>query len=220
MQMYGQLNQPLTSKPFGKNKDKQASFSKIINKIKNYASASNLSWNMAAITKSFLQGMHKSTVEALAGRYFDKNQYYKLLASKIFKIPTMLYHMSDPTHNDLTLALLENAGIARDLNDKVANMQYNRALRFVIKNIIWGGWSAIDYMVKAPVVEAIYADYKYIPQDGIFMSKRKFIREKYNDDWKKEVKRLITLNHLLYQMFILLKMVFLLSKISINNMKM
>lgn len=185
MQMYGQLNQPLTSKPFGKNKDKQVSFSKIINKIKNYASASNLSWNMAAITKSFLQGMHKSTVEALAGRYFDKNQYYKLLASKIFKLPTMLYHMSDPTHNDLTLALLENAGIARDLNDKVANMQYNRALRFVIKNIIWGGWSAIDYMVKAPVVEAIYADYKYIPQDGIFMSKRKFIRDKYDDDWKK-----------------------------------
>lgn len=188
MQMYGQLEQPLTSNRLGKDKDKQISFSKIIKMINRYASSSNLGWNLAAISKSFLQGIHKSTVEALANRYFDRNTYYRLLAYKIFKLPTILYHLSDPKHNDLTLSLLERSGIARDLNDKIANMQYNRVYRFIAKNIIWGGWSAIDYMIKAPIVEAIYADYKYIPSENKFMSKRAYIREKCNDNWKKGAK--------------------------------
>lgn len=185
MNMYGQLNQPITSKPFGKNKDKQVSFSKIINAIKKYASSSNLGWNLTAITKSLFQGLHKSTVEALSGRYFNAQNYYKLLAKNIFNIPKMIHHLGDSKYNDLTLALLERAGIARNLEDKTNSLQYNRFFRNITKNLIWGGWSAIDYLVKAPVVEAIYADYKYIPQDEIFMSRRKFIREKFNDDWKK-----------------------------------
>lgn len=75
----------------------------------------------------------------------------------------MIHHLGDSKYNDLTLALLERAGIARNLEDKINSLQYNRFFRNITKNLIWGGWSAIDYLVKAPVVEAIYADYKYIP---------------------------------------------------------
>jgi hypothetical protein len=40
------------------------------------------------------------------------------------------------------------------------------------KYLVWGGWSAVDYIVKAPVVNAVYTDYKYIPQTNSIMSRR------------------------------------------------
>lgn len=44
-----------------------------------------------------------------------------------------------------------------------------------MKHFFWGGWSMVDYLVKAPVVKAVYADYKYIPDANNFMSKREYI---------------------------------------------
>jgi hypothetical protein len=76
----------------------------------------------------------------------------------------MLYHLGDVKHNDLSLAILEHNEIARDVSSKIDDLQYNRATRIFRKYLIWGGWSAVDYIVKAPIVNAIYSDYKYIPQ--------------------------------------------------------
>ena len=41
----------------------------------------------------------------------------------------------------------------------------------------------VDYLVKAPVVKAVYADYKYIPDANNFMSKREYIAQYYGNDW-------------------------------------
>ena len=78
-----------------------------------------MSWNIPAIMKAQLQGLHKSLIEALSGRYFSINDYYHALFRQIFSIPKMLYHLGDKKHNTLTLALMENAGIARDIKNKI-----------------------------------------------------------------------------------------------------
>jgi hypothetical protein len=88
----------------------------------------------------------------------------------------MLYHLGDTKHNNLSLAILEHNEIARDVNSKVEYLQYNRIIRVFRKYLVWGGWSAVDYIVKAPVVNAVYADYKYIPQMNSIVSRRQYIR--------------------------------------------
>lgn len=181
IQLYGQKQQPA----LGRISDKLViSYTKLFNRIKKYASASNLSWNIPAIMKAQLQGLHKSLIEALSGRYFSINDYYHALFRQIFSIPKMLYHLGDKKHNTLILALMENAGIARDIKNKIDGLQYNRFIRTLKKYIIWGGWSATDWMVKAPLVESIYSDYMYIPSENNFMSKRAYIRKYHNDNWK------------------------------------
>lgn len=190
MNLYGQYKKPITINVLGYN----ISVTKIMDNIRAYATASNLGNNFPAIVKALFQGVHKSVVEALAGRYFNSKNYFKSLATNTFNIPRMLYHLGDTKHNDLSLAILEYNEIARDVSSKVDDLQYNRATRIFRKYLIWGGWSAVDYIVKAPIVNAIYSDYKYIPQENGIMSKRAYIRKYYADDTNKGSKEFDKIN--------------------------
>lgn len=180
MQLYGQFRSPL-SFTIG---NKQYSLTKIIDGIRNYASTSNLSNNFGALGKALFQGIHKSVVEAIGGRYYSADDYFYALGRNLLKMPKMLWNLGNVKHNDLTLALMEHNGISRDSRQKTSNYQYIRPIRVALNYFIWGGWSFVDYIVKAPVVEAIYKDYKLDPTTQTFMSKRKFIRTYYGDNWK------------------------------------
>lgn len=190
MNLYGQYKRPIAVNVLGYN----ISVTKILDNIRAYATASNLGNNVPAITKALFQGIHKSVVEALAGRYFSSKEYFKSLATNTFNIPNMLYHLGDAKHNNLSLAILEHNEIARDVSSKVEYLQYNRAFRVFRKYLIWGGWSAVDYIVKAPVVNAVYADYKYIPQMNSISSRRQYIRQYYPNDYKKGSKEFDRIN--------------------------
>lgn len=181
MNLYGQYKRPVTVNILGYN----VSITKILDNIRAYATASNLGNNFPAITKALFQGVHKSIVESLAGRYFNSKDYFKALTTNTFNIPNMLCHLGDTKHNDLSLAILEHNEIARDVSSKISNLQYNRIVRIFRKYLIWGGWSAVDYIVKAPIVSAIYSDYKYVPQANDIMSKRAYIQKYYSNDVKK-----------------------------------
>lgn len=180
MNLYGQFKKPVVAE-VGEYK---ISITKILDKIRSYATASNLSNNIPAITKALFQGIHKSVVEALAGRYFKSNNYFKSLVNVVFDIPNMLIHLGNPKHNNTLLALMEHNEIARTTDDKVSDLQYNRLRRIYRKYLLWGGWSAVDYLVKAPVLSAIYSDYKYIPSTNKIISRREYVRTYHNNDWK------------------------------------
>lgn len=180
MDLYGQFRSPL-SFTIG---NKQYSLTKVIDNIRNYASTANLSNNFGALGKALFQGLHKSVVEAIGGRYYSADDYFYALGRNLLKMPKMLWNLGNVKHNDLTLALMEANGISRDSRQKTQNYQYIRPVRVALNYLIWGGWSFVDYIVKAPVVEAIYKDYKLDPTTQTFMSKRKFIRTYYGDNWK------------------------------------
>lgn len=180
MNLYGQFRSPL-SFTIG---NKQYSLTKIIDGIRNYASTANLSNNFGALGKALFQGIHKSVVEAIGGRYYSADDYFYALGRNLLKMPKMLWNLGNVKHNDLTLSLMEYNGISRDSRQKTSNYQYIRPIRVALNYLIWGGWSFVDYIVKAPVVEAIYKDYKLDPTTQTFMSKRKFIRTYHGDNWK------------------------------------
>ena len=180
MYLYGQFRTPLQF-TIG---NKTYSLTKIFDKIRYYASTSNLSHNYTALGKSLFQGIHKSVVEAIGGRYYSADDYFFALGRNLFKLPKMLWNLGNVKHNDLTLAIMEYNGISRDSREKTSNYQYIRPFRVLLNHLFWGGWSFVDYIVKAPVVEAIYKDHKLDPTTNQFMSKRKFIRTYYQDNWK------------------------------------
>lgn len=180
MNLYGQFRTPLQF-TIG---NKTYSLTKIFDKIRYYASTSNLSHNYTALGKSLFQGIHKSVVEAIGGRYYSADDYFFALGRNLFKLPKMLWNLGNVKHNDLTLAIMEYNGISRDSREKTSNYQYIRPFRVLLNHLFWGGWSFVDYIVKAPVVEAIYKDHKLDPTTNQFMSKRKFIRTYYQDNWK------------------------------------
>lgn len=193
MNLYGQYRKP-ASVALGSNKQYQLSFTKVMYNVKNYATASNLGNNMPAIGKALVQGTHKSIVEALAGRYYNANDYFRALGQMIFNIPRMLFHIGDKKHNYLPLAIMEHNEIAREVSNKTEGIQYNRLRRTFRKNLIWAGWSAVDYLVKTPVVQAIYSDYKYDPVSKSIMSKRNYIQTYYSNDRSAGSKKFKQLN--------------------------
>lgn len=184
MFLYGQYKKTVQFQVKGlSGKEYNIQLRKASDSVKNYATANNLSNNYAAIGKALMQGLHKSIVEAIGDRYISKGTYFKALGRTLVDIPDMLFHLGDSTHNDYDLALLEHNGIARDVSAKTKDLQYNRGIRLLMKHFLWGGWSMVDYLVKAPVVKAVYADYKYIPDANNFMSKREYIAQYYGNDW-------------------------------------
>ena len=185
MNFYGQFKTPTETKLF---KGYKISWTKLMNNLKAYTTLVNLAFNIGALSKALFQGQHKSLVEALAGRYYSMKDYLVAEGNMILNIPKMLYHLGDAKHNNLNLALMEYNGITMDYSEKVKDLQYHRPIRAILHHLFWNMWTATDYVVKTPVVEAIYKDYKYDPTTDSFMPKRRFIREYYNDDWSKGTK--------------------------------
>ncbi len=164
------------------------SLSKLVQIIRDYTSKVNLVHNYSSIAKAFLQGINKSLVEAFAGRYYSASDYMKNNAKMLLNLPRMIWHLGDVKHSYLPLALMELNGISRANDEKIGNLQYNRVVRVIMNHFMWGGWSLVDYITKTPVVESIYNDYKFVPQAKQFMSKRRYIREYFPNNWKEGAK--------------------------------
>lgn len=188
MQLYGKYTEPLTIK---KNENGEYySITKIFQATRSYGTASNLANNIPAIAKALLQGLHKSVVEGFAKRYYNINDYAVALFHQILKIPEMLLNLGNTRHSDLTLLIMEQMQIGTDINAKTLSLNRNRFVRIFTKHLLWGGWSAVDYFVKAPVVRAIMSDYKYIPEFNEIMSSRQYVlrrsqQSNTQEDYKK-----------------------------------
>lgn len=185
MNLYGQRTDRVKININGTETD----VTKSLQSTKQYATSANLCHNLAAVGKGFFQGVNKSFVEALAGRYYTATNYFKELGRLGLNLPQMILNLGNYRQNNTTLAIMENFGIATDLNSKLTGLNYNRVVRFFIKHLMWGEWSAVDFLVKAPVVRAVMADYKYIPEFGKVMSSRQYVRAKTNDYRKKSVEK-------------------------------
>ena len=190
MQLYGQYKKPLSINFRGFN----ISITKIFDGLRSYASTSNLSCNMPALGKALVQGMDKSIVEALSDRYYSRDSYFAAVGNCILNTPRMIANLSNSKHDFVDLAMMEHNGISRSPEEKVSNLQYNRFTRFLKNNLFWGGWSIVDYVVKAPILRAIYSDYRYVPEFNKIMSRREYVNQKYPNNWKKGSKEFKHLN--------------------------
>ena len=166
MQLYGKTTNPWTFN-LGKY---SFSVTKLMNNLKKYASSSNLGNNFLSIAKSILQGFDKTFVEGFAGQFYTLSDLGKSLLRQIWRTPFRIFNIGNPKENDLSYALLEHNGIAHSTNEKVKGLQYNRGFRLFYKYLVWGGWQIADFMVKVPITESVYANFKYIPEIGKFVS--------------------------------------------------
>lgn len=170
MQLYGRTSQPWTLEWKRKGKVYSFSVTKLLGLIQRYASASNLGNNFLSIGKSILQGFDKAFTEGFAGQFYTIQDLGKSFIRQLWRTPWRILNIGNPKQNDISYALLEHNGIAHDTKEKVNGLQYHRGFRLLYKYLIWGGWQAADFMVKVPIVESVYANVKYIPEQGKFMS--------------------------------------------------
>ena len=170
MQLYGRTSQPWTLEWKRQGKVYSFSVTKLLGLVQKYASASNLGNNFLSIAKSIIQGFDKAFVEGFAGQFYTMSDLGKSFIRQLWRTPWRILNIGNPKENDISYALLEHNGIAHDTREKVNGLQYNRGLRLLYKYMIWGGWQAADFMVKVPIVESVYANVKYIPEQGKFMS--------------------------------------------------
>lgn len=168
MQLYGRSSKPWNWTIPGTKVT--ISVTKIMSNIQRYASASNLGNNFLSIAKSILQGLDKSFVEGVAGQFYTIQDIGKSYLRQLWRTPKRLLNIGNPKENDISYALLEHNGIAHDTREKTEGLQYHRGFRLFYKYLVWGGWQAADFMVKVPIVESVYANVKYIPEQGKFMS--------------------------------------------------
>lgn len=152
------------------------SISKLLTHLRKYASASNLSNNLTALMKSVFQSYDKMFVEGFAGQFYNMQDIGRATARMLMRMPFKIWNMGNPKENDLQLALLEHNQIAHDIQNKTDALQYNRAFRFLHKYFIWGGWQAADFMIKTPIVEAVYSNVRYIPEEDKFMTLPQYCR--------------------------------------------
>lgn len=165
------------------------SVTKLMSNVQRYASASNLGNNFLSIAKSILQGLDKSFVEGVAGQFYTIQDIGKSYLRQLWRTPWRIMNVGNPKENDISYALLEHNGIAHDTREKTEGVQYNRVFRLFYKYLIWGGWQAADFMVKVPIVESVYANVKYIPEQGKFMSFPAWEKLYPNEDIKTKRKR-------------------------------
>lgn len=170
MQLYGRTSQPWTLEWKRKGKVYSFSVTKLLGLIQRYASASNLGNNFLSIGKSILQGFDKAFTEGFAGQFYTIQDLGKSFIRQLWRTPWRILNIGNPKQNDISYALLEHNGIAHDTREKVNGLQYHRGFRLLYKYLIWGGWQAADFMVKVPIVESVYANVKYIPEQDKFMS--------------------------------------------------
>lgn len=178
MQLWNRFKKPI----FNSTNKYLLRFTQVMHILKDHATKQNLSWNALTIIKSFFQGQYKSIVEALAGRYLDTAHYFYFMAQSWLTLPVQLWNLSRPTTNNFDIALLHHNQISRETKSLTENLQYNRLVRGIKSNIIWGGWSFIDYMTKLPVVKSVYANFKYDPVSNTFMARHQYINKYYGDD--------------------------------------
>lgn len=178
MQLYGQMSKAQAVRVG--NSKYYVAWNKLFAAIRSYATSANLANNIPAIVKALFQGTHKSFIEGCANRYFSLTNYVSALFREIVRLPEMLFNLGNTRHNNTTLALLETMQIATDFDTKLMSANRNRFVRIFNRYLLWGGWSAVDYFVKAPIMRAMLADYKYIPEFNQIMSSRAYVRKKSN----------------------------------------
>lgn len=168
IQLYGRTMKPWNvSIPFT---NKKISITKLMMNLRNYASASNLGNNFLSIIKSIVQGFDKAFVEGFAGQFYTMDDISKSMLRQLYRMPKRMFNLGNQLQNDLGFALLEHNGIAHSIDEKFKGLQYNRGFRLLYKYLVWGGWQAADFMVKLPIVESVYVNMKYIPEQNKFMS--------------------------------------------------
>ena len=153
-----------------------------------YSTKLGLGHNRNSIIKSFFQAQLRAITEAVGHRYFDTTDLIKAIGQQIFYLPKWFYQLGNPNANDFSIALMQHLNIAREFNQNLEGLQYNRIFRLISKYGIMGGWSFIDYFAKTPIVKAIAANFRLDPTSGKFMPKHKFINTYYADDRKKGAK--------------------------------
>ena len=194
MQLYGRTTKPWTWEFKRNGKVYSISVTKLASLIQRYASASNLGNNFLSIGKSILQGFDKFFVEGFAGQFYTMSDLSKSFLRQLWRTPKRLLNIGNAMENDISYALLEHNGIAHDTREKVEGLQYNRLFRIFYKYLVWGGWQAADFMVKVPIVESVYANTKYIPEQGKFMTFTQYEKLFPNETIKQKRKRFNHLN--------------------------
>lgn len=149
-----------------------------------YGTKLGLGHNRNSIVKSFMQAQIRAITEAVGHRYFDAVDLIKAIGQQIFYLPKWFYQLGNPNANDFSIALMQHLNIAREFNQNLEGLQYNRVFRLLYKYGIMGGWSFIDYFAKTPIIKAIAANFRLDPTSGKFMPKHKFINTYYADDRK------------------------------------
>ena len=190
LQLYGKTTRPWTV-DIGKY---SISVTKIMNNLRGYASASNLGNNALSILKSIVQGLDKIFVEGFSGQFYTIGDIAKSFVRQLWRTPKRIMNIGNQYQDDITFALLEHNGIAHDSKEKVDGLQYYRVFRILYKYLIWGGWQASDFMIKGPIVESVYANFKYIPETGKFMSFPAYEKLFANESMRSKRKRFNNLN--------------------------
>ena len=175
------------------------SVTKLLQNIRKYASASNLGNNFLSIAKSICQGTLKSIYEGFAKQFFSLSDLGKSYLRQLWHTPKRMMNIGNPSENDFGYALLEHNQIAHTMDEKFNGLQYKRGFRLFYKYLVWGGWQLADFMVKLPVVESVYANFKFIPEQNKFMSfvqYRKLFPNERVKDVRKRFSRLDTVSML------------------------
>lgn len=187
MRLYGRMNKELIWDL--KIKDWKIKFpAKLWHGMISYSTKLGLGHNRNSIVKSFMQAQLRAITEAAGHRYFDTVDLVKAIGQQIFYLPKWFYQLGNPNANDFSIALMQHLNIAREFNQNIEDLQYNRVFRLISKYGIMGGWSFIDYFAKTPIIKAIAANFRLDPTSGKFMPKHKFINTYYADDRKKGAK--------------------------------
>lgn len=154
MALYGKVKKSFNTKYF--------SLSIAFNAVRQYTSAVNLGWNKKVAVVGFLTAMHAHFLNGILGKEYSFNNVlyagWETIKNVLKLAPLNQSSLSD---NKLQ-CILEQFGIANQLERKLTNTNRGAFRKFVSNNHTFGYLATIDYLTKSQITIACLKDYKLI----------------------------------------------------------
>ena len=171
---------------YGKKKEQikvgKYNLSKGLNKIYNYISLSNLSYNIWAMTANYVTGQGTLDIESIAGKYFDTSDIAFAKKEFLQRFGHLSANIGNVNDKDKLVMMMQMNQVTRSNQETFDRLDQSSALRAINQHFWYNGYTAGDFTIKSQLLLAVYHSYKYI--DGEYITKKQYIDKYYPTDRK------------------------------------
>lgn len=132
--------------------------------IQQYTSAVNLGWNKKVAVVGFLTAMHAHILNGLLGKEYSASTLIPAAYETLRHVCSNLKYGAGQSNKseDLLQCILEDFGIANQLERKITNTGRGVISKFILNNHTFGYLATIDYLSKSQISISCLKDYKII----------------------------------------------------------
>lgn len=146
---------------------------KLLDKIYNYISLSNLAYNVWAIGANYVTGQGTLDIEGIAGKYFNTSDLSFAKREFLRHFGTLTANIGNVNHKDKVSMLMQLLQVSRSNKETFDRLDQSRVLRGINQHFWYNGYSAGDFVIKGQLMLAVLHGYKLI--NGEYITEEQYV---------------------------------------------